>query len=198
MTGQDGGFRAAAARFKAEVEAAVTRARRAAAEAKAQSAEFRRGNDDLARQARSGRLRPLRRGGQIWPTTVAARDEAVNFRNANELPVEELPDAETLADRRPEPVVAEPKREDEDFSQHTVLFDLDAPPEDQQPPAPTVDQTSDESRRIDSPAAASALPSDENEDFSQQRILFDATVESYRPDSLMGPAFDLPDERKPS
>jgi hypothetical protein len=191
MTGQDGGFRSAVARFKAEVEAALTRARRAAADAKQQSAEFRRGSEDIARQTRTGRLR-----GQVSPTSAEARTEAVKFRNANELPVEELPDTDTATTRPLRPEVAQPRREDEDFSQHTVLFDIDAPPEDAQPTA--VDQTSDESTEMGSPAASSTRSSDRTEDFSQQRILHDAIVESYRPDPLPGPGFAPRDEKRPS
>lgn len=195
MTGQDGNFRAATARFKAEVDAALTRARRAADEAKAQSAEFRRGSDDLADKARTGRLRR----GQVRPTSAEARTAAERFRNANELPVEELPDADSLTARQPAPHAGAPKREDEDFSQHTVLFDLDAP-DAPAAAAPPVDQTSDESpgSRIDSPTEPNTRPKDENEDFSQQRILIDATVESYRPDPLADSVFERPDDKNPS
>jgi hypothetical protein len=189
MTGQDGGFRAAVARFRADVEAALTRARRAAADAKEQSADFRRGTDDLARQARTGR-RAVRRGQATDP---AAREEAVKFRDANGLRIEELPEPD--AEPRPEP----PRREDEDFSQHTVLYDIDAKDE-QAPAAPAVDQTSDESagRRIDSPTAPASRPADDNDDFSQQRILFDATVESYRPEPLPDSVFEPSDKKNPS
>src|SRR3954469_10897321 len=188
MTGQDGGFRAAVARFRADVEAALTRARRAAADAKQQSAEFRRGSDDLARQARSGR-RAARRGQAPDP---AARAEAVKFRKANDLPIAELPELEAGPEAAPEP----PRREDEDFSQHTVLYDIDAKDE----PAPAVDQTSDESsrRRIDSPSAPNPRPAEDNDDFSQQRILFDATVESYRPEPLPDSVFDPSNKKNPS
>ncbi len=195
MTGQDGGFRAAAARFKAEVEAAVTRARRAASEAKAQSADFRRGTDDLTNQARTGRLR-IRRS-QVQPTSPDAREDATKFRTANDLPVEDLPDADELT-RRPAPAEAPPpQHEDEDFSQRQLLIDIDARDEPAAaPPAPRVDQTSDESARprIDSPKRAR----DENHDFSQQRILFDATAETYRPDAPATPAYDSPDEKNRS
>jgi hypothetical protein len=194
MTGQDGGFRAAVARFKAEVEAALTRARRAAADAKEQSTEFRRGNDDIARQTRTGRLRGPSRG---QATSPEARANAAKFRNANDLPVEDLAAAEPVT-ARPRPAAEQPGREDEDFSQHTVLFDIDAPPEDAKPTAPAVDQTSDESGRIDSPATSSTRSSDKTEDFSQQRILHDAIVESYRPDPLPGPGFAPRDEKRPS
>ncbi|HEY7596508.1 MAG TPA: hypothetical protein VH969_25400 [Actinophytocola sp.] len=196
MTGQDGGFRAATARFKAEVEAALTRARRAAAEAREQSADFRRGTDDLADQARTGRLR-LRRT-QVRPTSAEAKAEAEKFRNANDLPVEDLPDADELT-ARPAEQVRPQQHEDEDFSQHQVLYDIDK----QDEPAaakPAVDQTSDESARtgIDSPVTPAMRSGGETEDFSQQRILFDVTVESYRPDPLPDSVFEPSDDKKPS
>jgi hypothetical protein len=196
MTGQDGGFRAAAARFKNEVEAALTRARRAAAEAKEQSADFRRGSDDLANQARTGRLR-IRRS-QVQPTSEQAREDAEKFRNANNLPVEQLPDADELTRRTAPPAEAPPpQRDDEDFSQRQLLIDIDARDElAPTPSVPPVDQTSDESARprIDSPARAR----DDNDDFSQQRILFDATVETYRPDPGSNPGFESSDEENRS
>jgi hypothetical protein len=201
MTGQDGGFRAAAARFRAEVEAALTRARRATSEAKANSADFRRGTEEFAKQAKSGRLRGARR--HLTPTDPRTRAEAENFRHANGLPVEQLPDAEQLL-RQPAPAEEPaPRREDEDFSQHQVLFDLDAEPSagDREAEAPSRSAGHDaeqEPPRIDSPAAESTRPSDEDEDFSQQRILLDATVESYRPDTLQGSVFEPSDEQKPS
>jgi hypothetical protein len=196
MTGQDGGFRAAAARFKTEVEAALTRARRAAAEAKAQSADFRRSTDDLANQARTGRLRSRR--SQVQPTSAQAREDAEKFRHANDLPVEQLPDADELT-RRPSPPAEAPppQRDDEDFSQRQLLIDIDARDEPAPtPPMPPVDQTSDESARsrIDSPTGAR----DDTDDFSQQRILFDATVETYRPDARPNPDSESSDEKNRS
>ncbi|HEV7648034.1 MAG TPA: hypothetical protein VGP26_07730 [Actinophytocola sp.] len=196
MTGQDGGFRAAVARFRADVEAALTRARRAATDAKEQSAEFRRGSEDIARQARNGRLRAVRRG---QATSPEAHDEAVKFRNANDLTVEELPDADAVT-TPPDRPAERPKREEEDFSQHTVLYDIDAKDDPAPPGARPVDQTSDESTRpgIDSPTAPRPRPADDNDDFSQQRILFDATVESYRPEPLPDSVFKPSDEKNPS
>src|SRR5262249_19518634 len=81
--------------------------------------------------------------------------------------------------------------EDEDFSQHTVLFDIDAKDDLAPPGREPVDQTSDESPRrgIDSPTASATRRAGENDDFSQQRILFDATVESYRPEPLPDSGF---------
>ena len=197
MTGQDGGFREAAARFSAEVQSALTRARRAASEAKAQSGEFRRGTAELAEQAKTGRLRGVRRD-QVEPTSEQARTEAEKFRNANGLTVEDLPDADALIARLPdrEPPPARPA-EDEDFSQHLILVDADARDEASDPEEPRP-VTEPETAGIDSPAPDNARSSDEDEDFSQQRILIDATVESYRPDSLSTGLFDLPEQENRS
>lgn len=191
MTGQDGGFSQAARRFIAEVDTALTRARRATREARAVSEEFRRSTGELGAQAKTGKLRGVRRG-EVTPTSPESRAEAVEFRTANGLPVEELPDADALIARLPAPAPdPEPVREQDDFSQHRVLFDVDGPGE----PAETENLDEESARdaemgRIDSPAAESARTSDEDEDFSQQRILLDATVESYRPDGMLGAVFE--------
>lgn len=196
MTGQDDGFPKAAARFSAEVDTALTRARRAAREAKALSAEFRRSTGELAAQAKSGKLRGVRRG-QVAPTSTEPRTDAVEFRTANGLAVEELPDAEKLMARLPAPEPA-PSTENEDFSQHQVLFDVD----EQSGAAETESQhdflEQPEMGGIDSPDAEATRPSDDDEDFSQQRILVDATVESYRPDGMLGAVFEPgdPEERR--
>jgi hypothetical protein len=185
MTGQDGGFPQAARRFIAEVDTALTRARRAAREARATSEQFRRSTGELGAQAKTGKLRGVRRG-DVTPTAEEARAQAVEFRAANGLPVEELPGADALIARLPEPA-QEPARENEDFSQHRVLFDVDDPVE----PAETGEQAEDgEMGRIDSPSGGPTLTSDDEEDFSQQRILLDATVESYRPDGMPGAVFE--------
>ncbi len=185
MTGQDGGFTQAAARFSAEVEHAQTRARRAARDAKAQTAEFRRRNDELAAQAKKGKLRGVR-AGEVTATSAAARAEAVEFRGANGLPVAELPDAGSLIARLPAPA-PEPVAENEDFSQHQVLFDIDA--EGETAPPPDL-RDPEENAGIDSPEPEPTRPAADDEDFSQQRILMDATVESYRPDTLPGSVFE--------
>ena len=196
MTGQDGGFRAAAARFSAEVESALTRARRAASEARAQSAGFRRDTRELAEQARTGRLRGVRRD-QVEPTAAQARAEAEKFRHANgladELAVAELPDAGTLIARLPAARTAGPEPDDDDFSQRAVMVDVDtwegAGPgglADAAPPEPG------------SPEPEDARPGGDDEDFSQQRILLDATVESYRPEVFPDSVFELPDEQNRS
>ncbi|MDQ3787825.1 MAG: hypothetical protein M3422_11340, partial [Actinomycetota bacterium] len=142
---------------------------------------------ELGAQAKTGKLRGVRRG-DVRPTTPESRAQAVEFRTANGLPVEELPDADALIARLPD---REPKRapEQEDFSQHRVLFDVDTE---------TVETTGEprdgedggEKGRIDSPDPEPPRTSDEDEDFSQQRILFDATAETYRPEGMMPPAFE--------
>lgn len=185
MTGQDGGFPQAARRFIAEVDSALTRARRAAREARATSEDFRRSTGELGAQAKTGKLRGVRRG-DVRATTPESRAEAVEFRTANGFPVEELPEADALIARLPG---REPERrpEQEDFSQHRVLFDVDT----EVPPVETAGGRDDEEMdRIDSPAAEPTRTSDEDEDFSQQRILFDATAETYRPDGMPGSVFE--------
>jgi hypothetical protein len=212
MTGQDGGFSQAAARFSAEVDRALTRAKRAAREARAVTEDFRRRTGELGAQAKTGKLRGLRRGA-VAPTSPLAREEAEKFRSANGLPLDELPDADALLDRLPGPA-PEAVRENEDFSQHQVLFDIDGPggpdgpagpagPNGPGAPAETGqehdfddhfeddrdDDSGGETAGIDSQTGRSAHSSDDEEDFSQQRILHDATVESYRPDGMPGSVF---------
>ena len=189
MTGQDGGFPQAARRFIAEVDTALTRARRAAREARATSEQFRRSTGELGAQAKTGKLRGVRRG-DVTPTNEESRAQAVEFRTANGLPVEELPGADALIARLPSPA-PEPVRENEDFSQHQVLFDVDAPDAPAETESGDTDPAEDgEMAGIDSPGAEPTRTSDDDEDFSQQRILLDATVESYRPEGMLGAVFD--------
>lgn len=199
MTGQDGGFSQAARRFIAEVDTALTRARRAAREARAVSEEFRRRTGELGAAARTGKLRGLRRG-EVKPTTEESRAQAVEFRTANGYPVDEPPPADVPVTGRPAGSPVTP--EHEDFSQHRVLFDIDAP--DEPEAAENQERNGDRDgggedggKRggIDSPQAGSGPSRDDDDDFSQQRILLDATVESYRPDDMPGLVFD-PDEPK--
>lgn len=192
MTGQDGGFSQAARRFIAEVDTALTRARRASREARAVSEDFRRSTGELGAQAKTGKLRGVRRG-DVKPTSPESRAEAVEFRTANGLPVEELPGADALIARLPGPAPeSAPRREQEDFSEHRVLFDVDAPGGPPESESPAEESAEDEEMgRIDSPAAEPARSSDEDEDFSQQRILLDATVESYRPEGMLGAVFEV-------
>lgn len=196
MTGQDG-FPQAAARFSAEVDTALTRARRAAREARALSGDFRRSTGELAAQAKTGKLRGVRRDA-VEPTSAAPREQAVEFRNTNGLAVEELPDADALMARLPGPAPAEPvKTENEDFSQHQVLFDVDTQAQSAETEQQRDFRDLPEKDGIDSRDAEPTRPSDEDEDFSQQRILLDATVESYRPDGMLGAVFEPKETEEP-
>ncbi|MFS8101549.1 hypothetical protein LFM09_30935 [Lentzea alba] len=124
-------------RFRAEVGAAVTRARRAAGEIGERNAKLRERTRELAAQARERRVEP---GSQATPADV--REAASGFRTDRGLPVEQLPDAAELTTSQP-PVVAEPvpsttlgsaavagpsgqlprvSDDDEDFSQSRILY----------------------------------------------------------------------------
>jgi hypothetical protein len=172
------GFRQAAARFTAEVEWALTRARRAARAAKAESADFRRHTEELTTQAKARKLRRT----QATPTSPEARADAAKFRTDNDLPVLDLPSVDELAGRRPTRAPA--AQENDDLSQLTVLFDVDKEPV-QAPPPPEMDE----------PAPEPTRSGGREDDFSQQRILMDATAETYRPDEISDSVFDTSDEQ---
>ena len=127
----------ALSRFRTEVGAAVTRARRAAGAAGERNAKLRERTSDLARQARDRRVDP---GAQATSSDV--REAATGFRTDRGLPVEQLPDAAELT-APPAPVPAEtppqvtlgsaavagpsgqlPRMsdDDEDFSQSRILY----------------------------------------------------------------------------
>jgi hypothetical protein len=124
-------------RFRAEVGAAVTRARRAAGEAGERNAKLRERTSDLARQARERRVEP---GASA--TSPDVRAAATGFRADRGLPVQKLPDAaELTAPPASEPVETPPpvtlgsaavagpsgqlprvSDDDEDFSQSRILY----------------------------------------------------------------------------
>jgi len=165
------GFRQAAARFSAEVQWALTRARRAARDARVESGEFRRRTEELTTQAKTRNLRRT----QATPTSPEARADAVRFRTDNGLPVPDVPGADEPAGRPP---ARRPVPENDDLSQLTVLFDVDKEPT-RLPPEPVAE------------APEPTRPSDREDDFSQQRILMDATDETYRPDEILESVFDI-------
>lgn len=121
------------ARFRAEVGAAVTRARRASGEIGERNAKLRERTRDLAALARDRKVEP---GGQATPADV--REAARGFRADRGLAVEQVPDAAGPA--APVPVetervtlgssaVAGPSGQlprasddDEDFSQSRILY----------------------------------------------------------------------------
>ena len=121
------------ARFRAEVGAAVTRARRASGEIGERNAKLRERTRDLAAQARERKVEPGAR-----TTSADVREAAAGFRADRGLAVEHVPDAAEPA--APVPVetqrvtlgsaaVAGPSGQlprvsddDEDFSQSRILY----------------------------------------------------------------------------
>jgi hypothetical protein len=182
-------FRQAAARFSAEVERALTRARRATRDARAESAEFRRRNEEMSAQAKTGKLRGLRRS-DVSATDPQARAEAAKFRADNGLPVDDLPTADELMSRLPGREPARRSPQDEDFSQDHVLFDID---KEALAPHPVGSQGGIDSPDVDD-LPEPTRTSEAEEDFSHQRILMDATDGTYRPDDLLDTVFDVDDQ----
>jgi hypothetical protein len=74
--------------FHAELDAAVARARRVAAESRETSAKFRRETPQLAERTRAGAVRPT---SESDLTAEHLRRAATGFRSDNGLPVESLP-----------------------------------------------------------------------------------------------------------
>jgi hypothetical protein len=127
----------ALSRFRTEVGAAVTRARRAAGEIGERNAKLRERTRELAGQARERKVEP---GAQA--TSADVREAATGFRADRGLPVEQLPDAaELTTPQPPAPVEAQPVAtlgstavagpsgqlprvgdDDEDFSQSRILY----------------------------------------------------------------------------
>jgi hypothetical protein len=177
--GNESGFRQAAARFSAEVERALTRARRAVRDARAESGEFRQRTEEIVAQAKAGKAKRPRRA-ETEPTDPSARAEATEFRKAHGLPVPDLPADEQAA--RPRRARAE-----DEFADVTVLFDVDNEPLE-------ADRTTGDAvgaaDGIDSPEPEVSRSSEQPDDFSQQRILMDATAETYRPDEVQSSVVD--------
>lgn len=136
MTGAGGDSMAG---FHAELDAAVARARRVAAESRETSAKFRRETRQLAERTRAGAVRPT---SETDLTAEHLRRAATGFRADNGLPVESLPAGhELLAQPAAEPSVTPPPvtpsaarttlpgrrnpcpdDDDEDFSQERIMF----------------------------------------------------------------------------
>ena len=102
MTGPQG-FADAVRTYTGELDAAVVRARRVAADARETSAKFRRETRELAEQVRSGTAKP--QPGQL--TDDRMRRTATGFRTDNGLPVRVLPDVKPET-ARPAPSSAGP------------------------------------------------------------------------------------------
>lgn len=120
--------------FTAELDAAVTRARRVAAESRETSARFRRETRQLADRTRAGEVRPR---SETDLTAEHLRRAATGFRADHGLPVESLPSGQELLVQPapPEPVTPSaprmtppvrrnpcPDDDDEDFSQERIMF----------------------------------------------------------------------------
>ena len=121
------------ARFRAEVGAAVTRARRASGEIGERNAKLRERTRDFAAQARERRGEP---GAQATPADV--REAATGFRVDRGLAVEQVPDVAEVTASVPvetkrvtlgSAAVAGPSGQlprasddDEDFSQSRILY----------------------------------------------------------------------------
>jgi hypothetical protein len=125
--------------FSAELDAAVARARRVAAETRETSAKFRRDTRQLAERTRAGAVRPK---SEADLTTEHLRRAATGFRADHGLPVESLPAGRELLTQSPPtqppptgPVTPSgsritppgrrnpyPDDDDEDFSQERIMF----------------------------------------------------------------------------
>ncbi|MET0132062.1 MAG: hypothetical protein ABW215_00560 [Kibdelosporangium sp.] len=110
------GFSDAVARFDSDVDHALSRARRAAADAREQSARFRRDTAETVDRARSGELR-------LEPEEVTdeeLRKSAAQFRGAQGLPVEQFGDMQAVQPAKPRQVRTS-SDEDDDFSQEQIM-----------------------------------------------------------------------------
>lgn len=166
-------FGDAFARFDAELDAAVSRARRVSAEARADSAAFRAETAKLAEATRNRSLQA--RPDEL--TSKQLREQATKFRDEQGLPVDALPSAEDLVEAgivREERSVHRVVDEEDDFSQEKIMSASttrdEQSDEDEQPPAPAVEAPSAPGRGRRRPVPRT---SDDDEDFSQERILFD-------------------------
>lgn len=137
------GIPEAFARFRADLDAAVTRGRRAAAAAGERNAAQRDRNRRLAEQARAGQVRPDRHSA----TPEDVQRVATGFRRHRGLPVEDLPPAAEL-------LAPEKSREQTDTKANPV-------------PPPVLG-----SRAVAGPSGQLPPDRGDDEDFSQARILY--------------------------
>ncbi|HJP78849.1 MAG TPA: hypothetical protein VJ914_31540 [Pseudonocardiaceae bacterium] len=123
--------------FHAELDAAVARARRVAAQSRETSAKFRRETRQLAERTRAGAVRPT---SESDLTAEHLRRAATGFRSDNGLPVESLPAGRDLLSQPTTPPPAPPVTpsgpratpsgrrnpypddDDEDFSQERIMY----------------------------------------------------------------------------
>jgi len=111
----------AVGRFDNELDAAVVRARRVAAQARETSAKFRRETRELAESVKA-------RTRQDEPTDPSLRRTASGFRTDHGLPVRDLPDPTPPATPGPPRSTGpgrrtpRPSDDDEDFSQEQIMW----------------------------------------------------------------------------
>ena len=119
--------------FHAELDAAVARARRVAAQSRETSAKFRRETRQLAERTRAGAVRPT---SESDLTAEHLRRAATGFRADHGLPVESLPAGRDLLSQPTTPPVTAsgskitppgrrnpcPDDDDEDLSQERIMF----------------------------------------------------------------------------
>ncbi|MCP2165809.1 hypothetical protein [Goodfellowiella coeruleoviolacea] len=155
MTGPAHATSDAFARFRSEVDAALTRGRRAAAEASAVSAAFRNDNRELADRVRGRRVTP-RRDELTGP---ALRRAATGFRQDQRLPVDQLPEGEELLADPAKPGAQPGSESGQDTGrQGSSRWQRD-------------DVVSDGRGRRRASGGRQSYPDDDDEDFSQERIL---------------------------
>jgi hypothetical protein len=142
MSGTRGGFSDAVARFTAEVSDAVTNARRAAAQAREQSAEFRRGTEELRAKATRPAPPP---GAETPPPPPEDEDFSQHSfldddappaprQSAEDGGADSAEPVETVTDSGGDTESKDPRTsDDEDFSQQRIL--VDATPESYRPEA---------------------------------------------------------------
>jgi hypothetical protein len=139
------GFADAVRTYTGELDAAVVRARRVAADARETSAKFRRETRELAEQVRSGTAKA--QPGQL--TDDRMRRTATGFRTDNGLPVRALPDVKPETARPvPSSAVSTPTG-----------------------PASTVPAATQSPFRTTGSGRASASRDADDEDFSQDQIM---------------------------
>ena len=152
MTGP--GFADALSRFSTDLDAAVVRARRVAAEARETSAKFRRETRQMADNLRSGRA-------TVSPdqlTDDRLRRAASGFRADHGLPVERLPEGRDLLRPAPRPTPA-------------TGSGSAVPPSGVPTAGPGGSSTTAGAPRTTPTARRTPPPGDDDEDFSQARIM---------------------------
>jgi hypothetical protein len=112
------GFPDAVAKFTGTVDDALTRARRAAAEAREQATRFRAANKANVEQADSGDLHVPE------VTDPALRESATQFRLAQGLQLDSFPPDEELIQAPNPPAVAQSGDDDDDFSQEQIMTSI--------------------------------------------------------------------------